>query len=80
MSTSHELKIEDSKLLEAVGSGDQRAITDLYDRYSKLVYSVAHRVCRDSTWAEEVLQKLFMQISWRTSQPWLSATSDNNTR
>jgi RNA polymerase sigma-70 factor (ECF subfamily) len=36
----------------------------LYDRYSKVVYSVALRVLRDPAAAEDVLQEIFMQI-WR---------------
>jgi RNA polymerase sigma-70 factor (ECF subfamily) len=36
----------------------------LFDRYSKVVYSVALRVLRDPASAEDVLQEVFMQI-WR---------------
>lgn len=36
----------------------------LFDRYSKIVYSVALRVLRDSAAAEDVLQEIFMQV-WR---------------
>ncbi|MDQ2832252.1 MAG: sigma-70 family RNA polymerase sigma factor [Acidobacteriota bacterium] len=36
----------------------------LFDRYSKVVYSVALRVLRDPAAAEDVLQEIFMQI-WR---------------
>lgn len=36
----------------------------LFDRYSKVVYSVALRVLRDPAAAEDVLQEVFMQI-WR---------------
>ncbi|MBB5339221.1 RNA polymerase sigma-70 factor (ECF subfamily) [Edaphobacter lichenicola] len=36
----------------------------LFDRYSKVVYSVALRVLRDPASAEDVLQEIFMQI-WR---------------
>ena len=37
----------------------------LFDRYSKVVYSVALRVLRDPSSAEDVLQEIFMQI-WRS--------------
>jgi RNA polymerase sigma-70 factor (ECF subfamily) len=36
----------------------------LFDRYSKVVYSVALRVLRDPASAEDVLQEVFMQL-WR---------------
>ncbi len=37
----------------------------LYDRYSKIVYSVALRVLREPASAEDVLQEIFMQV-WRS--------------
>ncbi len=37
----------------------------LFDRYSKVVYSVALRVLRDTASAEDVLQEIFMQV-WRS--------------
>jgi RNA polymerase sigma-70 factor (ECF subfamily) len=55
---------EDSHLLSLVQRGDERAMASLYDRYSKVVYSVALRVLRDPAAAEDVLQEIFMQI-WR---------------
>jgi RNA polymerase sigma-70 factor, ECF subfamily len=39
-------------------------MSTLFDRYSKVVYSVALRVLRDPASAEDVLQEVFMQI-WR---------------
>jgi RNA polymerase sigma factor (sigma-70 family) len=62
---------EDFDLLARIGSGDQGAMASLYDRHSTLVYSVALRVCRDSAWAEEVLQNIFMQI-WLAPQKFTS--------
>jgi RNA polymerase sigma-70 factor (ECF subfamily) len=47
-----------------VQRGDESAMASLFDRYSKIVYSVALRVLRDPASAEDVLQEVFMQI-WR---------------
>lgn len=58
---------EDSDLLARVACGDQQALASLYDRHSKMAYSVALRVCRDSALAEAVLQEVFMDI-WRDPQ------------
>lgn len=54
----------DAALLARVHGGEERAMAALYDRYSKVVYSVALRVLRDPAAAEDVLQEVFMQI-WR---------------
>lgn len=56
---------DDSTLLALVQRGDEQAMGSLFDRYSKVVYSVALRVLRDPAAAEDVLQEVFMQI-WRS--------------
>jgi RNA polymerase sigma-70 factor (ECF subfamily) len=55
---------DDAALLVLVQRGDEHAMASLFDRYSKVVYSVALRVLRDPASAEDVLQEVFMQI-WR---------------
>jgi len=55
---------EDAALLVLVQRGDEQAMASLFDRYSRVVYSVALRVLRDPASAEDVLQEVFMQI-WR---------------
>src|SRR5665213_1347727 len=55
---------DDAALLGLVQRGDEHAMASLFDRYSKIVYSVALRVLRDPASAEDVLQEVFMQI-WR---------------
>src|SRR5438445_6783139 len=55
---------DDAALLAKVQRGDETAMASLFDRYSKVVYSVALRVLRDPASAEDVLQEVFMQI-WR---------------
>jgi RNA polymerase sigma-70 factor, ECF subfamily len=55
---------DDAALLVLVQRGDESAMASLFDRYSKVVYSVALRVLRDPASAEDVLQEVFMQI-WR---------------
>jgi len=55
---------DDSALLALVQMGDESAMALLFDRYSKVVYSVALRVLRDRASAEDVLQDVFTQI-WR---------------
>lgn len=77
---------DDASLLQQVQGGDEYAMASLFDRYSKVVYSVALRVLRDPAAAEDVLQEIFMQI-WRNPDSfiatrgslggWLSVVSRN---
>jgi len=55
---------EDAALLARIQRGDEQAMAMLFDRYSKIVYSVALRVLRDAASAEDILQEIFMQV-WR---------------
>lgn len=56
--------MDDATLLALIGQGDENAMGALFDRYSRVVYSVALRVLRDPGAAEDVLQDVCMQI-WR---------------
>ena len=55
---------DDMRLVARVRAGDQQALAELYDRYSKVVYSVALRVLQDTGAAEDILQDIFLQL-WR---------------
>ena len=63
---------DDASLLTQVQAGEQRAMAMLYDRYSRLIYSVALRVLREPATAEDVLQEVFMQL-WRNPDSFVSA-------
>src|SRR5580692_119122 len=62
---------EDSALLRLVQRGDEPASAVLFGRYSKVVYSVALRVLRDPSSAEDILQEVFMQI-WRNPDSFIA--------
>ena len=76
----------DVELVSAIRSGNESAMTALYDKYSPIVYSVALRVLADSGAAEDVLQDVFMQL-WRNPGafdssrgnlgPWLAVIARN---
>ena len=63
---------QDAQLLDRVRRGDDQAMAALYDKYSRLVYSVALRVLRDPASSEDVLQDVFLGI-WRRPQSFVSA-------
>jgi RNA polymerase sigma-70 factor (ECF subfamily) len=56
---------DDTSALTFLEQGDQIAMATLYDRYSRIVYSVALRVLQEPQAAEDVLHEVFMQL-WRT--------------
>ncbi len=57
---------EDLALLQRVRQGEQSAMTEVFDKYGRAVYSVALRILKDSGHAEDVMQEIFFQI-WRNS-------------
>jgi RNA polymerase sigma-70 factor (ECF subfamily) len=53
---------EDVRLLVRVKERDQSALSELYDRYSALVYTMTLSVVKATDEAEDLLQEVFMQI------------------
>jgi RNA polymerase sigma-70 factor (ECF subfamily) len=62
---------EDTAMLANVERGDQRAMGELFDRYSSMVYSVALRVLKDPGQAEDVMQEIFIQV-WKKPSAFIS--------
>lgn len=54
----------DSTLLSLIEKGDERALSVLFERHSRLVYGVALRVLSDPAAAEDVMQEIFLTV-WR---------------
>ncbi len=51
-------------VLERVRAGDQQAMTEIFDRYGRMVYSVALRVLGDVGHAEDVMQEVLFKV-WK---------------
>ena len=66
---------QDFTNLHLIKVGDKEALANLYERYSKIVYSVALRTLRNPSCAEDVLQEVFLQI-WRTPDQFIGASGD----
>jgi RNA polymerase sigma-70 factor, ECF subfamily len=62
---------DDMGLLARIQSGDQAALPALFDRYGTLIYSVAFRVLKDASEAEDVMQEIFVQI-WKNPHTFVS--------
>ena len=56
----------DSALIDRMRTGDEAALSILYDRYSAVLFGMLVRILRDQQAAEEVLQDLFLQL-WRNA-------------
>src|SRR5918992_3220994 len=54
----------DEDLMHRVAGGDERALSELYDRYSRPVYATGMGLLRDTYLAEELVQDAFTNV-WR---------------
>ena len=54
----------DDQIFAALAQRDLSALEELYDRYSKIAYSLAYRVVGDRGNAEDVVQDAFLSV-WR---------------
>lgn len=63
-STEEQTAIEEAGLLARIAAGDRAAFRQLYDRYSRPLFSLAVRMTGDTGAAEELVQDVFLKI-WR---------------
>ena len=75
----------DATLMQQLLRRDVSAFEELYERHSRIVYSLVLRILRQGTTAEEVVQDVFLQL-WRNSArydvgrpfvPWLLTLARN---
>jgi RNA polymerase sigma-70 factor (ECF subfamily) len=55
-------ELSDADLLARLVAGDHSALAVIFDRYHRLVFSVARRILRDESEAEDVVQTVFLNI------------------
>jgi RNA polymerase sigma-70 factor (ECF subfamily) len=60
-------QLDDHVLIRLVAEAHTEALSELYDRYSRLVYSLALHILRDPASAEEVTQDVFFRI-WEKAE------------
>jgi RNA polymerase sigma-70 factor, ECF subfamily len=58
--------LDDETLIALISANHESALTSLYERYARLLYSIALRITRDRAAAEEVLQDVFHSV-WQRS-------------
>jgi RNA polymerase sigma-70 factor (ECF subfamily) len=59
--------LEDRVILRLLVSHQEQALSELYDRYGRLVFSVALNVLTDEALAEEVTQDVFLRV-WEKAE------------
>ena len=77
---------DDSTLLERLRNRDPDAMAELYDRYSRITYSLIYRVVRNQSVAEDLAQETFIRV-WNRIQgfdhkkgalgPWILTVARN---
>jgi RNA polymerase sigma-70 factor (ECF subfamily) len=56
----------DNQCVQKLRGGDSAALEELYDRHTPLLYSVAMRIVRSATDAEDVVQQAWVQV-WKSA-------------
>jgi RNA polymerase sigma-70 factor (ECF subfamily) len=77
---------DDSELARRLKNRDPHAMSDLYDRYGRIAYSLIFRVVRDTGVAEDLVQETFLRV-WNRVQsfdpergalgPWILTVARN---
>ncbi|WP_162537532.1 sigma-70 family RNA polymerase sigma factor [Granulicella sp. WH15] len=58
----------DESLMAALKERDQDALSELFRRYSRLVFSMAYRILHDAGEAEEIVQDVFLYLYQKAAQ------------
>lgn len=56
--------VEATNLLAKIAEGDRKALSDLYDRYARIIYSIAWKSLNSVEECEEVVLDVFAQV-WK---------------
>ncbi len=64
-------EVSDEALMTAISGGALWAMDALYERYSRLLYSLAYRMVTDHQVAEDLLQESFLSV-WRNASSYSS--------
>lgn len=56
------VRVDDITLMAKLATGDQNALLEVYDRYSRLVYVLSLHVLRNPQAAEDLMQDVFLLL------------------
>src|SRR5882762_5713467 len=61
--TSAEMKkLSDEELMDLIKQGNHDAFANLFDRYFRLILSIASKIVHDRSEAEDLMQEIFFEI------------------
>jgi RNA polymerase sigma-70 factor (ECF subfamily) len=63
----HQQGLTDEQLLGLIVRGENWALSEIYDRYTRLVFSIALKILNDRASAEEIVQQVFTKV-WRSAR------------
>jgi RNA polymerase sigma-70 factor (ECF subfamily) len=61
LASARDERLADQAALARLARGDQNALAELYDRHARPIYSLALRILRERTDAEDIVQEVFAQ-------------------
>src|SRR6266498_2987041 len=59
--------LNDEEVIHCLKNGEEWAMAILYDRYARLVFSLALKILNDRSAAEECVQEVFVKV-WRRAR------------
>ncbi len=59
--------LTDAQLLALIVRGENWALSEIYNRYTRLVFSLALKILNDRASAEEIVQQVFTKV-WRSAR------------
>jgi RNA polymerase sigma-70 factor (ECF subfamily) len=69
---------DDASLIREIGEGREAALAELYDRYGRLLFSIAHQMVGNRESAEEITLDVFNRV-WQKAQTYRPEKSQVNT-
>jgi RNA polymerase sigma-70 factor, ECF subfamily len=70
--------LSDEAVVALCARSDESALAELYDRYGRTAYGLAHRVLRDDALAEDAVQEAFLAV-WRGAPSYVSERAKAST-
>jgi len=67
LEATNQQDLTDAQLLALIARGENWALSEIYDRYTRLVFSLALKILNDRASAEKIVQQVFTKV-WRSAR------------